>query len=203
MNRFDAQAFFEGESFDDVEGAKVAHKEFFRCTFRNGKLAESRWERCSFEACTFIDCDLTRMVPMNSSWRGVTFKQCKLLGVDFSSLAVNPDVTFEGCILRYVVMNGVNLRGTRFSDCEMQDAQLVESSFIDADFTGSDLTGATFSRCDLAGADFSSARGVYFEPRQNTAKGAFVPVETAVMIAQAAGLRVAGHDDPPKRKRRA
>ena len=201
MNRFEKD-FFEGETFDGLDAGKVANKEFFRCTFRQGKLADSRWERCSFEACTFIECDLTRAVPVNSSLRGVTFKQCKLLGIDFSSLAINPDVTFEGSILRYVVMKDVNLRGTRFHDCEMQDAQLVESSFIDADFTGTDLTGASFSRCELGGADFSSARGAYFDPRQNSAKGAFVPVETAVMIAQAAGLRVAGHDDPPKRKRR-
>lgn len=204
MKRFEGKDFFEGETFDDLEAAHavVANKELFRCTFRGSKLGDTRWERCTFEACVFSECDLTRMVPTNSALRGVTFQRCKLLGVDFSRMALNPEVTFEGCILRYVVMNDVNLRGTLFHDCEMQDAQFVESSFVDADFAGSDLTGASFSRCELAGADFSGARGVYFEPRQNSAKGAFIPIETAVMIAQAAGLRVSGHDEPPKRKRR-
>ena len=208
MKRLQAETLVQGESFDDLDGAgaTLADKELFRCTFRHAKLADSRWQRCAFEACVFIECDLTRAVFVQSSLRGVTFQQCKLLGVDFSSLALNPEVTFVGSILRYVVMKDLNLRGTCFTDCEMQDAQLVDSSFVDADFNGSDLTGASFSRCELAGADFSAARGVYFEPRQNSAKGAFIAVETAVMIAQAAGLRVSGHDDPPKpakRKRRA
>lgn len=197
-------AFFEGQTFADLEedGATVANREFFRCTFRDCKLPRSRWDRCSFEQCTFDECDLTNMSPAGSAFRGVVFRGCKLLGAELSKVAENPEVTFERCVLRYVSFADVNLRATTFRDCELQDAQFSECSLVEADFAGCDLGGASFSRCELGGADFSSSRGVFLEPRQNSAKGAFVPVETAVMIAQAGGLKVDGYDERPKRKRK-
>jgi fluoroquinolone resistance protein len=185
----------------DANGARVERKEFFRCSFTGCKLAESTWERCAFEACVFDDCDLTRMKP-SSSYNGVVFRGCKLLGADFSRMAANPDVNFARCILRYAVFTDVSLRALSFEECELQEAQFSSCSLIDTDFTGCDLTGASFSRCDLGGADFSSSRGVYLEPRGNTLKGAFVPVDSAVLLAHAAGLLVDGYDKRPRRKKR-
>lgn len=200
---FGDDSFFEGQTFQDLdhEGALVAGKEFFRCTFRGCRLPGSRWDRCSFEKCTFEECDLTHMKPMRSGFHGVVFRSCKLLGAELSNVAENPEVTFEGCMLRYVAFNDLNLRATTFRDCELQEAQFSACSLIDADLLGCDLSGASFSRCELGGADFSSSRGVYLDPRQNSVKGAFVPAETAVMLAHAAGLKVDGYDERPKRKR--
>jgi uncharacterized protein YjbI with pentapeptide repeats len=195
--------FFEDRKFADLDanGARAERKEFFRCNFTGCKLAESTWERCAFEACVFDDCDLTRMKP-SSSYNGVAFRGCKLLGADFTRMSANPDVSFARCILRYAVFNDVNLRALSFEECELQEAQFTSCNLIDTDFIACDLTGATFARCDLGGADFSSSRGVYLEPRGNTLKGAFVPVDSAVMLAHAAGLLVDGYDKRPKRKKR-
>jgi len=204
MTLFTSADSFEDQTFDDLEldAASIEGKEFFRCTFRNAKLPESRWLHCSFEACSFIDCDLTRMKLLSSALRGVTFTGCKLLGADFSQVSANPDVTLDTCILRYFIVDGQNLRAIRFSDCELQDGQFSETSLIESDFIRCDLTGCSFSRCDLGGADFSTSHGLYFDPRQNKAKDAFLPVESAVLMAQALGLRVEGYNEAAKRKRR-
>lgn len=204
LDSLDAGDFFENLSFSDVEaaGAGISGKELYRCTFERCKLPELRLERATFESCRFVDCDLTQMIPNGTSLRGVTFERCKLLGVDFSRLNDNPDVTFEGCMLRYAAFSDMGLRGVRFLDCEMQDAQLSECALMNADFPGCDLTGATFSRCDLSGADLSTASGVFLDARQNVVKGAFIALETAVMSAQSQGFKVLGFDKPPPRKKR-
>lgn len=200
----DASDFHEHQTFSDVEApfARVSGKELYRCVFERCKLSEAQLARCALESCKLIDCDLTQIVLAGTSLRGVVFERCKLLGVDFSVLSDNPDVTFEGCMLRYAAFSDMNLRGVRFVDCDLQDAQLTDCALVNADFPGSDLTGATFSRCDVTGADLSTATGVFLDARKNVVKGAFVPVETAVMMAQAQGLKVAGFDKPPARKRR-
>src|SRR6185437_16345768 len=99
-------------------------------------------------ACVFDDCDLTRIKP-SSSFNGVVFRGCKLLGADFSRLAANPDVSFVRCIMRYAVFTDINLRALSFEECELQEAQFSSCSLIDAELFGCDLTHASFTRCDL------------------------------------------------------
>ncbi len=184
--------------FKDLDGggARVMDREFYRCTFNTVKLAEAHLERCIFEQCAFNDCDLTRCALKGVSLRGVTFTRCKLLGVDFSRISDNPDVTFDTCILRYAAFAGLNLRNTTFSTCELQEAQFEGTSLVASRFPNSDVTGATWTRCDLSTADLSHAVGLYLDARANRVKDAFVPVETAVRMAQEAGLRVVGYDRP-------
>ena len=73
----------------------------------------------------------------------------------------------------------------------------------DVDLGDSELERASFRRCSLGGADFSRAGDVGFEPAQNQAKDALISVETAIQLARAAGLRVAGHDAPRGARRAA
>lgn len=199
-----AADFLEEQTFAELEapGAHIDGKELYRCTFERAKLAEASFAGCTLERCAFVDCDLTRVRFADTSLQGVCFERCKLLGVDFSTLRANPDVSFEGCLLRYAAFADQNLRGVRFVDCELPEAQLTDCSLVNADFPGCDLSGATFSRCDLAGADLSTTSGLFLDARQNNVKGAFVPLETAVLLARAQGMKVAGFDAAPPRKRR-
>lgn len=196
--------FLEDETFLDIDApeARIRGRELYRCTFERAKLAGATLAGCTLERCTFVDCDLTRVSFADTSLQGVRFERCKLLGVDFSTLRANPDVTFEGCLLRYAAFADLNLRGIRFVDCELGEAQFNDCTLVNADFPGSDLAGASFTRCDLAGADLSTANGVFLDARQNNLKDAFIPLETAVLLAQAQGMKVAGFDKPPTRKRR-
>jgi fluoroquinolone resistance protein len=195
----------ENETFTDVEGVALAGLEVFSCRFESCRFGEQRWSRVVLERCTFVDCDLTKLSWGGSSLRGVTFENCKLLGVEFAGAADNPEFTCSGCSLRYAVFDGVNVRGARFVDCSLQDASFVECDLQDASFDGCDLGGATLRRCRLAGADFSTATGLFFEPAQNQSKDVYLSEETAVQLARAQGMRVAGYDErvtTTKRKRR-
>ena len=161
-----------------------------------------------FERCEFVGCDLTKLLWGSSSLRGVRFVDCKLMGVNFAGAADNPEFSFDGCLMRYSVFDGVNLRGIHFHNCHLHDASFVECDLNDADFGGCDLEGAVLRNCRMAGADFSTATGLFFEPAQNRARDAYISPETAIQLARAAGLRVAGTDQPlsatttSKRKKR-
>ena len=72
----------------------------------------------------------SRMKPV-SSYNGVVFRDCKLLGADFARVAENPDVNFVRCNLRYVAFTDVNLRALAFEECELQEAQFASCSLID------------------------------------------------------------------------
>lgn len=193
-----SREFVEGDVFTDVDGkdAVVANKELYRCTFRGGSFERARFERIVFEACVFEDCDLTRISLPHSALRGVRFVRCKLLGVHFSAVSDHPELHFEGCDLRYAVFDGLSLRTTRFHDCGLQEAGLNDADLVDTDFHGSDLSGAVLARCELAGADFSRAHGVFIDPAKNRAKDVLVGVEAAVQLARSFGIRVDGYDEP-------
>ncbi len=124
------------------------------------------------------------------------FVGCKLLGVHFAALSDHPELSFEGCDLRYAVFDGLSLRTTRFIDCQLPEASFNDADLVDADFSGCELNGTVFARCDLAGADFVTATGVFIDPAKNRAKDVLVSPEAAVQLARSLGMRVAGYDEP-------
>lgn len=202
LTRLAAGTLVEQETFADVEVTRLAGVEFDRCRFERCRFIDAALSRVVFERCTFVECDLTRVAFGDSSLRGVRFEDCKLFAVDFARAGDNPDVVFERSILRCALFHGINLRTTRFASCQLQEASFLDSDLQDADFAGSELDNATFRRCSLAGADFSTTTGLVFEPAQNQSRDALIGVDTAIQLARAVGLRVAGYDDARSSKRK-
>jgi uncharacterized protein YjbI with pentapeptide repeats len=133
------------------------------------------------------------MSPTGLVARGVTFVDCKLMGVEWTELGSFPEVTFRGCDLRYASFVSLALRKLHFERCDLRDAQLVEVDLAEAVFESCKLGGARFERCDLRKASFAGATDLALELVQNNKlAGARVPIETAIRIAEALGLEVVG-----------
>ena len=183
---------FEEEVFQggDLVEESFADKELVRCTFKNVKLTQSRWPGARLEDCTFDSCELTRVVPAGLIARGVTFVDCKMMGVEWTELGAFPELAFRGCDLRYVSFVSLTLRKIRFERCDLRDAQLVDVDLAEAVFTDCQLGGARFERCDLRKASFAGASELVLTPQGNKLAGARVPVETAIRMAEALGLKV-------------
>jgi fluoroquinolone resistance protein len=196
-DRLASDQVLEDQVFDGLVavGADLSGRELVRCTFRHAKLSETCWAAARMEDCLFEDCDLTRMQPAKLALRGVTFRSCKLMGVEWSDLAPNPTITFQDCLLRYASFVEVNLRGTAFSRCNLREAVFVEASLVRAVLDDCDLEAASFERCDLREADLARSRGVLFDPARNRVKGAKVSLETAALVAMSMGLVVSGFSD--------
>jgi uncharacterized protein YjbI with pentapeptide repeats len=189
----DDRELFEDETFTELDLAAqvIAGKEFVRCTFRNLKLGATRWPASIFEDCIFDDCDLARMVPAQMRLRGVEFRRSRLMGIDWTDVAKNPELRFVDCNVRYASFVGTNLRKTEFLRCALNESNFVSADLCAATFPECDLTGASFSACDLTKADLSGARGLFLDPTKNRVKGLRVPLELAVLLAESAGMIVA------------
>jgi uncharacterized protein YjbI with pentapeptide repeats len=201
-----AQDTFEGETFVglDLQHAALAEKEFFRCTFENCLLQESRWKRSRLEACVLRGCDLTRAAFPETGLRGVRFEKSKLMGIDFTPVSSNPELSFEDCDLRYASFSELNLRQATFLRCVAREANFLQVDLSDADFAGTELLGANFTGCSLTRTDFRLATGLALDPRRNSVKDTQVAVEAAVALAHGMGLVVAGYGEvaKPKGKKR-
>lgn len=193
----DAGALLERDSFQDqrfeggdLSGADLGGRELATCVFKGVRLAETRWRETRLEDCRFEDCDLSRMAPDGLGARGVVYAGCKMLGIDWSNLGSYPALTFERCDLRYASFVSLKLRKIGFSDCNLEEAQFVDCDLGEAAFDRCRLPGARFERCDLRKASFAEAIGLALEPQGNQLRGAKIPVETALRIAESFGLRV-------------
>ena len=198
-----AGSLVENAAVVDVDVTALPAVEFYRCRFERCRMADASSARVRFEDCEFAACDLTKLRFGDASLRGVRFVDCKLVGVDFAAAADNPDVAFHGCLMRYARFDGVSLRGVVFRACQLVEASFVETLLDDATFDDCDLTNAVFKNASLGGADFSTSSGVFFGLANNRVQDAFISVDTAIHLARAAGLRVAGTDEKRgARKRR-
>ena len=193
----DASALLEGESFQDqrFEGgdlsrADLGGRELATCVFKGVRLAETRWREARLEDCRFEDCDLSRMAPDAMGARGVVYAGCKMLGIDWSNVGTYPALTFERCDLRYASFVSLKLRKLAFVDCNLEEAQFVDCDLGEASFERCRLTGTRFERCDLRKASFAQAIDLTLETQGNQLRGAKIPVETALRIAESFGLRV-------------
>jgi fluoroquinolone resistance protein len=187
----------EQEVFEDFDapGLDLSHKEFSRCTFRRLRLEESRWIGTRLEDCVFENVDLSRMSLSGLSLRDVVFRRCRLMGIDWTELGRHPQVGFEESDLRYSSFVGTDLRRTPFLRCNASKARFVEADLTEADFAGTDLTDSLFERATLCKAKLAQARGVFVDPATNRVKGAWIALESAVMLALSAGLRVEGYSE--------
>ena len=187
---------FENETFDklDLSLGNFSKKEFHRCVFKNSKMQNTSWAGSRLEDCVFDGCDLANFQPKRLSLRGVEFAHSKLLGIDWSEIAVHPLVTFTDCMMRYQVFASLSLANTDFCRCVIVESTFTAVQLAKSKFRECDLAQTRFEQCDLTNVDFSTSHDVSFDPAKNKVKGARVPVETAASIAKTLGLRVVGYD---------
>jgi fluoroquinolone resistance protein len=193
----DAKAVLAGDAFQerrfqggDLSGADLGGKELSGCAFQGVRLGQTRWREARLEDCRFDDCDLSRMTPDGLGLRGVTFTGCKLMGIDWSNVSPFPVVTFDRCDLRFASFVSLRLRKTQFSGCNLEEAQFAETDLAESSFAGCRLAGARFERCDLRKVSFAGAIGLTIEPAGNQLRGASVPLDAALRLAESFGLRV-------------
>lgn len=197
LERLLLEPSFDDETFDRLQLREpLVDKELTGCTFRGLRGETSIWKGVRLEECLFEDCDLTRAQFPHTRFFGVTFRRCKLMGIDWSSVAPNPTLTFDACDLRYDSFVKVNLRKTRFHGCRASEANFIDCQLGEADFGDADLTGTNFEASDLTKANLGNAKGAFLPPGKNRVKDARISVESAVLIALASGMKVVGYSEP-------
>ena len=83
--------------------------------------------------------------------------RASLSGFDLSALTIAQYSCLVGVRLTKSKLNGMNLTGCDFTDCDGRMVLLRNANLTGADFSGADLYGADFTGANLTGADFSCA----------------------------------------------
>lgn len=161
---------FELTDFSKRRFASVGYE---KCKFVHCDLSDADLSNTRFSACEFTGCNLSNARTAKTVLRGVTFKECKLIGVHFDQChGFLLSMDFENCSMDFCTFGKLNLRKTKF----------IGSRLHDADFTGADLTSALFDRCDLSRttfdgsvlekADFRTSYNYAIDPERNRLKKA-------------------------------
>jgi len=123
--------------------------------------------------------------------RDVTFRNCKLLGLQFSNCKEFLfSVNFSDCQLELASFYKMEMVGTSFLNCQLQEADFTETNLTSANFDGSDLSKAIFDRTNLEKADFRMAQGFVIDPEQNRVRKAKFSKENVIGLLYGFGVKV-------------
>jgi len=143
------------------------------CTFSNCNFANADFSDLEFLECEFENCDLTMLKTLNTAFREITFKNCKMIGVHFETCN---DFLFsmntKNCQLNLSSFYKMLLKNTNFKDTALKEVDFVESNLTGANFSGCDLSGALFENTILEKADFRNAFNYIIDPEINQINGA-------------------------------
>jgi len=192
---------FERATFEGVcpVGGRLAESRFEECTFVDCVFAGSTVSDCEFAACVFRRCDLGLVKLPRTVFRGCGFQESKIIGVNWAearwpSVKLHAPLTFSGCLLDDSTFLGLDLGGVGMTDCVARRVDFRDSRLNGADFTGTDLEGSLFVGTDLTDADLSGARNYSINAAENVLRGARFSLPEALALLVGLGIVLSGWD---------
>ena len=177
--KFEQEEEYYADHFEglDCVAAEVEAKEFDNCTFTKCDFSEARFKKCKFIECDFINCNLSLAKFELSGFTDVTFRDSKLIGVNWttvawSSLVLEAPIRFYKSIVNDCSFYGLSLQGLVLEECKAHGVDFREGDFTGSNFTYTDLTGCLFGNSRLPGVDFAEAENYDIDVYQNDIKGA-------------------------------
>lgn len=167
--------FHEKKTFDKIvhTGREVHNKVFEECIFTQCDFSESSFAKSRFMDCFFIDCNLTMAGLRNCGMQNISFRECKLLGVNFSECEdFLFGVRFESCVLDYASFMDKKMPKTPFRHVSLKNAVFIKTDLTGCIFEEADLEGAVFDETKLEGADLTGAFHYDIDPTRNRVRKA-------------------------------
>jgi fluoroquinolone resistance protein len=185
VSTFDRDSY-EKETFSGLQLGEetVTGVTFEECVFENCSFISTKLEACRFLTTTFTGCVLSAVMPLNSRFDEATFKQCKVIGIDWTRTAETRKLRFADCQLNYSNFRFLKLPGLRMERCEVKDADFIEARLKGASFAKSNLEKTRFFKTDLTEADFRGASNYSIDPAANTVKKARFSLPEAIALLE-------------------
>lgn len=171
----ETETYHQNKTFSAINYAEqeLIGREFDKCNFKQVDFSNCKIQNCIFSDCVLEDCNLSLAQLTKTGLSSVQFKNCKLLGVDFTKVRdFSFAVSFDNCILDYASFSRKKLRNTLFKKCRLQEASFQESDLTGSIFADCDLSRTSFSNTILYETDFTSAYNFSIDPDQNKMKKA-------------------------------
>lgn len=140
--------------------------EFRSCTFND-------ISGINFTTCLFNACNLSNASVAKTKAQDVTFKDCKLIGINFYQvLDFGLSLQFENCMPDYASFDNKKLNKSSFKNCRLYGANFTKADLSKVTMENCDLSDAIFSGTNLSGMDFTSNRNFSLDPQLNLVKKA-------------------------------
>jgi len=112
-------------------------------------------------------------VIVNTGWKEVFFKECKLIGIQFDkSDDFLLSISFIGCKLNFSSFYQLKLKNTRFESCKLEETDFSEANLEGAIFDNCNCSDVIFEKTILNKADFRTSYNYSFDPEKNSIKNA-------------------------------
>lgn len=156
-----------------ITGTPALAGEYEKCRFEHCELSKADLSGIKFIDCTWHHCNLSVVKLNNTAFQNNHFSHCKLLGLSFARC--NPfllSFRFDDCLMGMVSFYNLKLKGTVFTNCQLQEADFTATDFSQAIFNNCDLHLATFDATNLEKADLRTAFNYSIHPDKNKLKKA-------------------------------
>ena len=155
----------------DYTKQKLPKGDYENCRFVDCLFSKGYLDNQNFVECTFEGCDLTNTNIANTTFNDVTFKDCKMVGVQFETCSqLLLSLRFSGCNLSVASFHGMDLPRIIFDGCKFHQTDFTDSNLIQAKFPECDFENALFDGTHLEQADFTSAVNFNIDPSINHIK---------------------------------
>lgn len=195
--RLEDKSEYYSETFEglNVSGTDISSVTFDGCTFERCDFSQSVFNRCSFVDCEFIGCNLSVADLGYSKLSCVTFRESKLIGVDWTrvswpTLALSAPVSFYHSIVSDGSFHGLALQDWMLESCTAHDVDFRGGDFSNSSFRGTEFTGAFFVNTDLTGVDFSDATDYRIDVNNNTVRRARFSRIEALSLLDGLGIEL-------------
>jgi fluoroquinolone resistance protein len=145
----------------------IKDKEFEECCFIKLNLTDYKIEQCKFINCSFENCILSAIKPGNSSFNEVDFKECKVIGCDWTLAKKTDSLSFCNSQISYSNFRFLKLPKLKLISCIAKETDFTEADLSEGDFTATDFEGAIFFKTNLIRANFKKARNYLIDIKSN------------------------------------
>ena len=197
LKKLESQKEYFEETFKslDLQGLVLVGAEFEECTFIDCNFTSATFERCNFINCSFKGCQLSLISVPYTRLFGISFLDCKLVGVDWSRATWSEyhkdfEISFRQCILNDSSFFGLSLQGLVLDECKVQDVDFREGDFSHAVMTYSDFTHSLFMRTNLQSSNFTESTQYSINILENQVKGAKFSKYEAVYLLASLGVEL-------------
>ncbi len=169
-------------SKQNFKGRVLREKEFCKCKFIKSDFYKTNLQSCIFEDCLFENCDLSLWIINGSRFTDVTFKESKIIGVQWNSAKPPIKANFYDCILNNSVFAGLNLNSIEIIKCQVWESDFSDANLTKAKICSSDLRNSTFHKTTLVQADFSDSTNYSINPNLNKLKKTIFNLPEAIAL---------------------
>lgn len=177
--------FFADKTYDKIDYTNqyLSKGVYENCIFNNCNFSNTDLSEIKFIECKINACNLSLAKLVKTTFRDVTFIDCKMLGLHFNACDEFGVVfTFDNCNLSNSIFYRLKLKKTSFKNSVLMEVDFTECDLTNSVFDNCDFSGATFENTILEKADLRTSYNFSIDPEINRIK------QAAFSMTQLAGL---------------